>query len=349
MHYFCTYFDKNYLTRGLCLYKSLVRHCTDFRLYALCLDDESYRHVQEFSYEKLIAIAAEELEQADPKLAEAKTNRAKVEYYFTCSPCLPLYLLDRFPKIENITYLDADLYFFSSPEPIFQELEGYSIGIIEHRLPPYRRHQLKNGIYNVGWLTFRNDANGRMCLQWWRDACIEWCGETHREDGKYTDQAYLDDWPERFEKVRTIAHIGANAAPWNIENYAVHYWGGAVWIGDKPLIFYHFHALRRITSWLYHSGFGKLRTKMRLTLRRHVYLPYIEELEEFSRAGLLPERVRNIEARLSLGKRFIRSLCIPLLDIYYGAHVFVVRRPGNAVALGGVVTQQHQKSSMPDS
>src|ERR1700682_4331387 len=40
---YCTYFDHNYLSRGLALYYSLQRHAPGSRLWVLCLSDEAYR------------------------------------------------------------------------------------------------------------------------------------------------------------------------------------------------------------------------------------------------------------------------------------------------------------------
>jgi len=36
---YCTYFDENYLSRGVAMYHSLRRHVPDARLWVLCLSD----------------------------------------------------------------------------------------------------------------------------------------------------------------------------------------------------------------------------------------------------------------------------------------------------------------------
>ena len=59
-------------------------------------------------------ISLEEFETGDDRLYEAKQNRSKVEYYWTCTSSLLLYVLRRRPEITLLTYLDSDL-FFSQP------------------------------------------------------------------------------------------------------------------------------------------------------------------------------------------------------------------------------------------
>jgi hypothetical protein len=142
-----------------------------------------------------------------------------------------------------------------------------------HRFPPELACLERCGRYNVGWVSFRNDATGLSCAQWWRARCLEWCYD-RLENGRYADQRYLDEWPTRFEGVRTLEHKGANLAPWNVSQYTLSYRSNAVWVDDDPLVFYHFHGLRRSgvvvdpQLWNYHA-------KLTRTLRENVYRPYL--------------------------------------------------------------------------
>ena len=174
MFYFCTYFDSNYLIQGLALYRSLVRHSVPFRLWVLCFDDMAHEILQNLALPEVNPISLRDFEDGDRELLRAKENRSQIEYYFTCTPSLPLYILRNYPEVDVITYLDSDLFFFSNPSPIYQELEDRnSVLIVEHRFPPRLSHRVEtNGIYNVGLLSFRRDDVGLQCLHWWRELCM---------------------------------------------------------------------------------------------------------------------------------------------------------------------------------
>jgi len=235
MKYFCTYFDKNFLIRGLALYESLIQNCPDFKLFVLCFDDETFSLLQKMNLENLELISLSDFE--DPELLRVKNTRTNVEYFWTCTPSLSLYVLKKNPQINMVAYLDADMYFYTSPEAIYTEFGQNSIMIIPHNYSPDQKSKEKtSGIYNVGMLIFRNDKNGLDCLNWWRDRCIEWCFDRY-EDGKFGDQVYLNDWPNRFEGVYVLKNLGVNVASWNIKNFLndAYNW---------PLLFYHFHGLK---------------------------------------------------------------------------------------------------------
>ncbi|HQL63940.1 MAG TPA: glycosyl transferase [bacterium] len=282
MYYFCTYFDQNYFSRGMALYQSMLRHIDRFTLFVLCLDRSTYETISSSGFRSLIPISLEELEKNDSELLAAKSNRNRVEYYFTCTPCFPLYILRGNPSVDILTYVDADLYFYSSPAPVYSELGDRSILIVEHRFPEHLRHLERYGIYNVGWLSFRNDPAGLECLAWWRQRCLGWCYD-RLEDDRFADQKYLDDWTQRFRGVHVLQNKGAGLAPWNWMQYHINYSGDSCYIDDEPLIFYHFQGLRLIGKWLYEPGFVRYGPMPR-QLRKWFYGTYMKELQEIERA-----------------------------------------------------------------
>jgi hypothetical protein len=278
MVYFCTYFDRNYLPRGLALVRSLREHCPEFRLWVLCMDEATHQALNQLDLPAVEPIALHDLERNDEPLLRAKQNRSPVEYYFTCTPSLPLYVLNHWPEVDLITYLDADLFFFANPAPLFEELGAGSMAIIGHRFSPNQRHREKFGLYNVGWVSFRKDENALACLQWWRARCIEWCYD-REEDGKFADQKYLDDWPSRFRDVVVLEHKGANLALWNQANYHLSALNGnTVMVDAQPLIFFHFHGLKKIAPWLYNPHWSLYGASPSKVLRRRIYAPYLHSL-----------------------------------------------------------------------
>jgi len=289
-HHYCTYFDRNYMARGLALFRSLQAHDPDCELWVLCLDEVALAILSRLALPGLHPIALADFEAGDEALLRAKQNRSRVEYYFTCSPSLPSYLFRIRPDLTAITYLDADLFFFAAPAPIFTEIGAASIAIIEHRFPPAAAVQTDLfGIYNVGWLTFRCDENAAACLTWWRQQCLDWCSDSHTR-GQYGDQKYLDDWPARFTGVHVIRHRGANVAPWHLTTYPICSRNGQVWIGDQPLIFYHFQGLKRNSARFYNPQFPEYVAHVETAVRRQIYAPYIAQLQavEAELAALMP-------------------------------------------------------------
>jgi hypothetical protein len=282
MYYFCTYFDSNYLIKGLALYRSLLRHAMPFRLWVLCFDDLAYETLQKLALPEVDPISLKDFEEGDEELLQTKGNRSRIEYYFTCTPSLPLYILRNHPEVDVITYLDADLFFFSDPSSIYEELGDNSILIVGHRFPPHLRDRERFGIYNVGVLSFRRDNDGLQCLNWWRRRCIEWC-YYQAENRRFADQKYLDDWPTRFPGVVVLQHKGAGLAPWNVENYSLRLRNGQVLVDSQPLVFFHFHGLKRIRRWLYDPNLARYGVHADYLLKRRIYGPYIRELQEVGR------------------------------------------------------------------
>lgn len=278
--HFCTYFDHNYLTRAVALHQSLVRHSPPFTLWALCLDDDAYQAVFALNLESLRPLRLADLEHADPALIDAKKNRSTVEYYFTLSPALPYYLLEQVPGIDSVTYLDSDLLFYSSPQPVFDELALGSVVIVAHRFPPQLRDLSTFGSYNVAMLAFRNDRQGRAVLDRWREQCLDWCYD-RVEDGKFADQRYLDSWPG-LPGVRVLGHLGVDLAPWNFMQYDIDLKADPPTVDGQPLVFYHFQGFKAVGPGLWDVGLDAY-GHMSAQLRSWLYGGYLRELRAAQR------------------------------------------------------------------
>lgn len=113
---FCTLFDINYLPRGLVLYRSLERVGVDFRLHVFCMDTATEEVLTRLGLPRLKIVPLRELERHDPGLLAVKQDRTQVEYCWTATPAVCLFALDTNPELVEITYLDADLMFFSDPK-----------------------------------------------------------------------------------------------------------------------------------------------------------------------------------------------------------------------------------------
>ncbi len=291
MRYFCTYFDQNYLTRGLALHRSLVEHAGDFELVVLCMDAETESALRTRALPHLRLLPVAELTRRYPALAAAQSDRTKLEFYFTCTSWLMRHLLGQLPAGELLTYLDADLYFFSSLQPIYDEIGAASVAITPHRFPASLAHLERYGKFNVGWVSLRHDPTGETCAADWSTKCAEWCFNLLEAD-RYADQKYLDAWTEKFPGTLSLQNPGINAAPWNIRDCAITGGKQGVRLNKRPLIFYHFHALQHLGRQLYDPGLHKYDATVTPGLREQVYLPYLKLLQEpGSGAGESPDIV----------------------------------------------------------
>lgn len=276
VRYFCTYFDSNYLVRALPMIESLRQNCDgEFKMFALCLDDEVYEILNTLAPDGVVPIALRDLENADGDLEAVKTNRSRVEYYFTCTSCFLRYLFNKYLIIDLLTYVDADLFFYSSLRSLYDELGPGSVLVIPHRFPKRLRDKERFGCYNVGLLTFRRDGEGLRCVDWWRARCLEWCFDKV-EDQRFADQKYLDSWPALFRQVCISEHWGAGLAPWNVERYTISKVGGRILVDGQSLIFYHFQGYKQLSACYVDAGISCDGFQFAATVIRNIHLPYVE-------------------------------------------------------------------------
>lgn len=277
MNFFCTYCDEGYAARMRCLHQSLREQGEPFRLLVLCFDAATEAVVVAARDPSLVAVPLADLLAADAGYAAVQSQRSRVEFFFTSTPVLVRYCLGREPAAEHMTYLDADLFFFGPASAVFAEQGDASVGIVPHRFLPRLEKRAIHGTYNVGWVSFRRDANGLACLEWWRERCLEWCHD-RIEHGRFADQGYLDEFPRKFSGVRALEHPGINAAPWNVNPTGLTCVDGKPWLGGQPVLFYHFQGIREVSAGWFDPGLRTYRQDLTTALRDEIYLPYLKRL-----------------------------------------------------------------------
>ncbi len=286
---FCTLFDSNYLDKGLVLYRSMRKHIDSFRLYIFAFDEKCYEILSDMRLKNVILIPLEDIMCG--RLQQIKGERTRAEFCFTCTPVVIEHVLAEY-KERVCTYLDADIYFFSSPVNAVQEIfdRGCSVGLAKHgfeRNYDYARQIFRVGKYCIEFNTFVNDPEGREVLKDWKEDCLKWC-YYRCEDGKFGDQKYPDKWKQKYSCVHDFQEMGIGVAPWNLHLYTyIGVKNGIIWLEYRgrqfPLIFYHFEGMKyldekRVFLNLWRAGEPGTGKKVKL-----LYGSYIRELESMRR------------------------------------------------------------------
>ncbi|MBX3750699.1 MAG: glycosyltransferase [Opitutaceae bacterium] len=277
MRYFCTSFGRDHLPQGLALHQSLLAQAGDIELTILCLDEEVESRLRERSLPRVRLLPVAELVGRHPALAAARADRTNQEFQDTCAPWLLCDLLRGIPAGELLTLLDAQLGFFSSPEPVFAAIGGASAALVPFRHAPSLPHLALEGAFDPAWVTLRHDEAGLRCASDWAERCAAWCYrvlEAHR----YAHRRYLDAWPTRWPTTRSLTHAGLLVAPWNLAGRTLDADGANPRVDDQPVICFHFAGLNHLAGGLYDAGLQTLGCPVTTALREKVYRPYLRML-----------------------------------------------------------------------
>jgi len=235
MKHICTVSDINYLTKGLTLYKSLLKNTDDFILHYLCMDDSIYKKLLPFECKSLKVYHLNSFLENDETLKKLKTF--KYDYFcWSLASYFSNHLLNN--NKEDITYIDSDIYFHGSLDVVLDEIDSREVGIFRHRqfhLNLYR----PEGLYNVGVVHFKYSKWGIKTSDWWTDAVLH---RKYREYATCGDQKYLDYFPILCPKnsIYVDVNIG-HGAPWAWQLYKFVDKYRILWEEqEQDLIFTHF-------------------------------------------------------------------------------------------------------------
>lgn len=254
MMVFCTLFDSNYLDKGLALYWSMSKHINMFKLYIFAFDNRCFKVLSDMELENVVVLSVEDIMTST--LREKQKERNRAEFCWTCTPIVIEQILLEYGE-KVCTYIDADIYFFSSPLCVVQEVidSGCSVGLVGHRFErnsEYGSHVFSVGKYCIQFNTFLKDEAGLRVLEDWKENCLEWCYFRY-EDGRCGDQKYPDKWMLRYSHVHESQNLGAGVAPWNLHLYLYRgKKGKKTWFEyqGRPfqLIFYHFEGVKYLSN-----------------------------------------------------------------------------------------------------
>ena len=251
MRHYCTIFDSNYLAKGVAMIRSLIQHSSvPTRIHVYAINRNCEIELEALNLPGVAIWSIGHIELFIPELVELRKTRTHQEWCWTAGSVFTEYVFKHAGMSPHeLTYIDADCFFFSDPEIVFDEIGDKSIAITPHRFAKKDEARLlPNGKYAVQWVTFRGDV-GRRCLSKWAAQVREWCFYRH-QDGKFADQKYLDSWMTDYPgEVCEISNIGVGTAPWNLQQYRV---TEGPCVDGVPVVMYHFHEYihgERLTNW----------------------------------------------------------------------------------------------------
>lgn len=227
------------------MYVSLENCCSDFKLFILCMNDSVYNILNKIGFKNIILVQLKDIEEDNHDLLIAKSNRIFHEYCWTLKPIFLYYVINKYDDAKYYAHVDADLFFYSNLDYIFNENSEASIFLIDHRNSDEFKHYYElSGLYNTGFVGFKNNDEARVAVKLWGDRCLKKCTVEYDTVNKtFGDQRYVEDWPNIFQNVHIVNSIGANAALWNIKNYKAYKKNNIVYLDESPLLFYHFSGI----------------------------------------------------------------------------------------------------------
>jgi hypothetical protein len=302
-----------FVPRALALQRSITTHSPDAMFAYYCVDRGSAEFLERHASPTVKVVPPGHYESE--QLQAARTRLKLNEYCWTCKPFVLFHALDSFPGLEWAIWLDADMLAFGDLDLEIRRHLDANVILTPHRfsLPEFAAYKPSVGLFNAGYVAFRNTPDGIAALQWWGDKCLEGCPAQPTDD-RYADQKYLNAMPQKFQGVAQSNSAGLNCAPWNVFEKKVAGEGCKVMIEKEPLLLYHFQGLKIIRSWAFDLYGAPLRLPQ--LVRDLIYMPYVDALATQIRAVArqlgpslvgIDEDFRGARGILNVARRLRRS------------------------------------------
>lgn len=172
-----------------------------------------------------------------------------IEFCTCVKPFYFQYFINNFADLEYLYYLDPDTFVYGNLNIIEKEfgMDG-RILLTPHIVTPINLDNkmpteslfLTHGIYNLGFLGFKNPENKNELLDWWSERTYN-LGYNQPWNGLFVDQLWFNLAPLFFNDIIISKNPGLNMAPWNLHERHLSQINGINMVNDDfILIFYHF-------------------------------------------------------------------------------------------------------------
>ena len=151
---FVTYFDQNYLSRGLALISSIRKVGIESQIYVIALDTFSYNILLKLKFNNISIINYEtviEKFEDELNLLNSFENKNTAERYFTLTPFFISYVFNSVESNTKLIYLDADIYLYNNIIEELNTMKNYDVLLIPHLYEEEDKFKyFKYGIYEIG-------------------------------------------------------------------------------------------------------------------------------------------------------------------------------------------------------
>jgi len=242
-----TSFNFDYAEKACILALTIKKHNPEWEIAAVISDVKNDKRLELIEKYFDMVVFSQDLDI--PDFERIKNEYSIVELCTAIKGEAACFFLEK--EYKKVFYLDPDIAVFNSLTFLEDLMENNSILLTPHQLEPDKKEDeqsiidnelasLKYGIFNLGFIGFKNDQEGYNCATWWKDRLNHKCIDAPG-DGYFTDQKWCNHIPIFFKNVHIIRDNGCNVSSWNLNKRIISFdINGDILVNKDTLKFYHF-------------------------------------------------------------------------------------------------------------
>ncbi len=237
----CTIASSNYLALARVFAESYREHHPGAEVFVCIVDRPNPAlRLADFPF---VSVFAEELDI--PGFTSLAFRCDVLELNTAVKPFFLRALRDRF-GLERVLFFDPDVLVLDSLVSLAAELDGAELVVTPHLTAPLPDEQadiersiLAAGVYNLGFLGIRLDAETAAFLSWWGRR-LQRFGVVDVARHLFVDQKWIDFAPAFLARVAVVRDPAYNVAWWNLAQRPLRRVGGGWEVFGRRLGFFHF-------------------------------------------------------------------------------------------------------------